>query len=247
MRRQDQRTPQRGRLLTPRADYQFQSSSDFGVKSATQGQGGRSMTLEPTLESAAAHDACDYELPMHVALREKASRRGAVGASGASVPGRVRRARTAEVQCNTRCAVSHCGSAGGRARRPVEPLCCAGVWLVALHAALAVCRAAAALCQPARRSTAQCMARSFGGGAGQSVRCAQTPGRGRYVQLELEPAVQGPAACTLSGCICYSLGASSWRQGAERSELESPMGIGLTDRSATRGVPNAARNNSSTW
>jgi hypothetical protein len=97
MRRQDQRTPQRGRLLTPRADYQFQSSSDFGAELAAQRQGGRSMTLEPTRESAAAHDAWDYELPMHAALREKASRRGAVGASGASVPGRVRRARTAEV------------------------------------------------------------------------------------------------------------------------------------------------------
>jgi hypothetical protein len=70
------------------------------------------------------------------------------------------------------------------------------------------------------------------------MRCAQTPGpaRGRYVQLEPQAAVQGPAACILSGCTCYSLGASSWRQGAERSELESPMGIGLTDRSATRGV-----------
>jgi hypothetical protein len=77
------------------------------------------MALEPTRACAAAHDAWDYELPMHAALREKASRRGAVGAS---VAGRVRRARTAEVQCNTRCAVSHCGSAGGRARRPVEPL-----------------------------------------------------------------------------------------------------------------------------
>ena len=47
------------------------------------------MALEPTRACAATHDAWDYELPMHAALREKASRRGAVGASGASVPGRV--------------------------------------------------------------------------------------------------------------------------------------------------------------
>jgi hypothetical protein len=88
---------------------------------------------------------------------------------------RIRRisARTSPPRSNSRGVVQH----------PVrsEPLrqrgragAQAGVWLVALHAALAVCRAAAALCQPARRSTAQCMGRSVGGVAGQSMRCKRS-------------------------------------------------------------------------
>jgi hypothetical protein len=47
MRRQDQRTPQRGRLLPPRADHQFQGSSDFGAELAAQRHGGLRGLLAP--------------------------------------------------------------------------------------------------------------------------------------------------------------------------------------------------------
>ncbi len=104
------------RDVTLTSSLRVHCSSDFGVKSATQGQGGLSMALEPTRACA---DAWAPGLRTADARRSArdGTRRGAVGASSAAAAGRVRRARTAEVQCNrdARCAlaVRHCGRRAG--------------------------------------------------------------------------------------------------------------------------------------
>jgi hypothetical protein len=150
-------TPRAGRLFNVTLTSSLRvHCSDFGVKSATQargqglglGLGGLSMALEPTSTESPAHvlpwqlehtmrgtTNCRCRRAARRSARDS-TRRGAVGASAAAA-GRVRRARTAaEMQRNARCAVRHwhCGSAGGRARRPVEPLCfapgCAACQLV---------------------------------------------------------------------------------------------------------------------
>ena len=71
MRRQDQRTPQRGRLPTPRADSHFQSSSDFGAELAAQ----RHVDLRPLLAPANCVFAIRLAVSRNMIRRHRRRRR----------------------------------------------------------------------------------------------------------------------------------------------------------------------------